>query len=172
MRRLVLASALLLSALAGCTSPGRADVVLETDRSPLTDSDRLNIERTLGDTRNFELLGRVLGPQGESILVTFGQGEFDSCYAVFEGPGYSAGCGSLEPPTGSVLVGQSYNEEYIGLIVDTSQQGITSVRITTGTGETYEVAPLSQRSFIIFQDTESGFELSLIAGDEIVHQEG
>lgn len=56
----------------------------------------------------------------------------------------SSGCGSLEAPTGSVLVGQSYNDGYTGLIVDTSQEDITSVRVTTGTGETYEVAPLSQ----------------------------
>jgi len=52
---------------------------------------------------------------------------------------------------------------------DTSQEGITSVRVTTGTGETYEVAPLSHFSFITFQDTQSGFEFSLIAGVEIVH---
>lgn len=87
MKRLVLASALLLTALAGCTSPGEADVVLETDRSPLTDSERLNIEGTLGDARNLELVGRVLGSRGESILMTFGQGQYDSCYAVFEGSG-------------------------------------------------------------------------------------
>lgn len=169
----MLASALLLVGLVGCsTSSGEADVVLETSQSPLTDSERLNIEGALGDARQLELVGRVLGPQGESILVTFGQGGYDSCYAVFEGSGYSSGCGSLEPPGGSVIVGQSYNEGYIGLIVDTSQEAITSVRVTTGTGESYEVPPLSQLSFVAFEDTQSGFDLSLIAGDEIVHQEG
>lgn len=151
---------------------GQADVVLETDMSPFTDAERLNIEGALGDIRDLELVGRVSGPHGDSTLVTFGNGEYDSCYAVIESWGYTSGCGALEPPRGSVVVGQSSDAGQIGLIVDTSQDGITSLRVTTGTGESYEVAPLTDLSFIAFDDTQSGFKLSLIAGDEIIHQEG
>ena len=126
----------------------------------------------LGNAQDLELVGRVISPKGESILVTFAQGGYQSCYAVFEGSGYSSSCGSLDPPFGSVVVGYSSSGGYTGVIVDTSQDGITAVRITTGTGETYEVAPLSDLSCISFQATQSGYELYLIAGDEIVHQEG
>lgn len=86
--------------------------------------------------------------------------------------GYSSGCGSLEAPVGSVVVGQSSDAGDVGLIIDTSQGGITSIRVTTGTGESYEVAPLAELSFIAFEDTQSGFTLSLIAGGDTVHQEG
>jgi len=168
---MVLISAFLVT-LAGCASLAKADFVLETSRSPVTDAEGVNIESMLGNARDLELVGRVTSPKGESILVTFAQGGYQNCYAVFEGSGYSSGCGSLEPPIGSVVLGISLNGGNIGVVVDTSQAGITAVRVTTGTGETYEVAPLGQLSFITFEDTQSGFELSLIAGDEVIHQEG
>jgi hypothetical protein len=78
----------------------------------------------------------------------------------------------MEAPEGSVVVGQSSDAGHIGLIIDTSHAGITAIRVSTGTGESYEVAPLADLSFIAFEDTQSGFKLSLIAGDEIIHQEG
>jgi len=158
--------------LVGCWSSAQADVILETDTIPLTDTEQMNIEGAMGDIRQLELVGRVSGPQGESTLVTFGQGEYDSCYAVVEDWGYSSGCGAMEAPEGSVVVGQSSDAGHIGLIIDTSHAGITAIRVTTGTGESYEVAPLADLSFIAFEDTQSGFKLSLIAGDEIIHQEG
>lgn len=170
--KLAVVGILLLAGLVGCSSSGEADVVLETDKSPLTEAEKMNIEGALGDIRDLALVGRVSGPQGESTLVTFGQGGYDSCYAVVEEWGYSSGCGDLEAPEGSVIVGQSSDAGHLGLIVDTAQDGITSVRVTTGTGESYEVAPLADLSFIAFDDTQSGFDLALIAGDKIVHQEG
>ena len=170
MKILVPVAALLVS-LVACSSSGVADVVLDTDTSPLTDTERLNLNGALGDISDLELVGRVIGPQGESTLVTFGNSEYDTCYAVIETSGYSSGC-PVETPVGSVIVGQSSDAGWIGLIIDTSQDGITLVRVTTGTGESYEVAPLADLSFIAFEDTQSGFALSLIAEDEIVHQQG
>lgn len=164
-------AALLLITLVGCSSSGQAEVVLETDTSPLTDTEVLNINGALGDIRELELVGRVSGPEGEWTLVTFGNSEYDSCYGIVKPRGYASGC-PLETPNGSVVLGQSSDAGNIGLVVDTSQEGITTIRVTTGTGESYEVASLSDLSFIAFEDTQSGFELSLIAGDEIVHQEG
>ncbi|MGB7859665.1 MAG: hypothetical protein WBM90_04145 [Acidimicrobiia bacterium] len=170
--KLKLAAPLLgLILMVGCTS-GSADVVLEIDQSPLDNAQLANIEGALENPRDLEFLGRVIGPQGESFLVTYGQGQYDECYAVFEGSGYSTGCGSLEPPIGGVVVGQTGDNHYTGLVVDTSTDGITAVRVAVNGGQTYEVAPLGALSYITFEAAEAGFILSLIAGDEVIYQNG
>ena len=154
---------LVTALLVGCSESGNADVVLEVDRTPLSELERQRLEGSLGGARNLELVGRVLGSNGESILVTFGQGEYDTCYAVFEGTGYSAGCGSLVSPPESVILGNSYNNGHVGLIIDSSGEGITTVRVAMDTGETYEVPAISSMSYITFEQPETGYTLTLLA---------
>lgn len=157
--------------MVACTG-GSADVVLEVDQSPLTGAELTNIEGSLDNARDLQLVGKIVGPDGESIVVTYGQGQYDECYAVFEGSGFSSGCGSLEPPIGGVVVGQTGDNHYTGLVVDTSTDDITAVRVAVNGGQTYEVAPLGALSYITFEAAEAGFILSLIAGDEVIYQNG
>lgn len=57
MKNIALLAAFLLSTLVGCSSSGQADVVLETDTSPLTDTERLNINAAFGEVHELELVG-------------------------------------------------------------------------------------------------------------------
>ena len=157
-------------AVVACSSQ-RAAVLMTVDTSPPTVSERTNIEGVLTGSRNLDFLGAVSGPHGKAIVVRYGDGIYDACYAVFGESGYSNGCGSMEPPSDSLIVATVSDGAYTGLLVETDDD-VTTIRVTTGTGETYEVPRLSDLSYIAFVDDLAGYTLSVLVGDKAVHTEG
>lgn len=177
MRRLAFSVALVVWLLTGSgCSGGEATVVLTTDMSPLTASERTAIEAHLGDSpgdiRDLELVGRVISPHGVATLVTFSDDEYDECWAVIESRRATAGCGSVSAPPGTFVVGDAHFDGFAGLVVDTSQPGITGVRLAADDGRTYEVPRLAELSYITFDDSfedpVGGYVVSLVSGDEVL----
>ncbi len=80
-------------------------------------------------------------------------------------------CGSHAVSPDSRIVATTGNPEFLTVIVDTSEQGITSIRVATPEQNIYEVAPLGNLSAITIKDPAAGYTLTLVSGEKLVHQE-
>jgi hypothetical protein len=164
--------------LAGGCSSDAADVVLVADSSPFSSAELAEVQAQLWDVQHFEGVGRVSGPHGVSLVVTFAKGIYDECYGVIEGIGASAFCDhNLSPPTGSVILGISHNSgigskpDYLGVVVQTEPE-VAKIRVATDSGETYEVPRLGDVSYIVWEETRTRGTLSLLTDDgTVIHVE-
>ena len=164
MRR-VLSAGLALMVLAACTSEPKADVTLTVDHSPLTDAERVNVVSAFEIPGDFEFLGRVNGPAGESLIVVFDKGT-EHCFGIWEGSSRNSGCGDLDPlPPQTPVVATGGGDGDTGLLVRTPDE-VTSLRVANALGTTFEVPRLAQFSYIVFeQPAASGYVLSVLSED-------
>ena len=60
------------------------------------------------------------------------------------------------------------NRRTTGLVVATAPD-VTEIRVAAGSGNTFTVPPLGSFGYIEFDHDQSGYVLSLVAGDDVIH---